>query len=159
LAGFSIVFIVWGDPVKQTFIGGYFESLSIVPSLSCNGFYEPMNRYPVKVKKNRVLPLKMELFNGGGQVITDFNLLSSPILRITHSTDAFVIPVDVSEDALPAGLGTDGNEFVFTDEGYWQFNLKTKNYSAPGTYTIEAISGDEWQYRIDPNCVTIFTIY
>ena len=39
-------------------------------------------------------------------------------------------PIDVTAEALPAGLGTEGNQFGFTDEKKWQFNLNTKNYTA-----------------------------
>jgi len=64
---------------------------------------------------------------------------------------------DVTDDALPAGAGTDGNQFEFLDSK-WQFNLKTKNYSAAGTYTTTMESGDEAEYLIDPTCEATFVI-
>ena len=67
-------------------------------------------------------------------------------------------PVDVTDDALSAGQGTDGNQFVFNDEDKWQFNLKIKNYDAPGTYTITMVSGDDSEYVIDPTCEASFVI-
>jgi len=47
--------------------------------------------------------------------------------------------VDVNDDAFPAGQGTEGNQFEFSGDR-WGFNLKTKNYSSPGTYTISMLS-------------------
>lgn len=41
-------------------------------------------------------------------------------------------------------------------DGAWQYNLKTSNYTAPGTYTITIVSGDETEYRIDPSCEAAF---
>ena len=64
---------------------------------------------------------------------------------------------DVSAYALSTGQGTDGNLFVFTGSG-WQFNLKTKNYEAPGTYTITMVSGDGAEYRVEPTCEAQFVI-
>ena len=60
------------------------------------------------------------------------------------------------DDALPGGQSTEGNQFVFTEEGKWQFNPKTKNYTAEGTYTIKMESGDFLEYAIDPDCETTF---
>ena len=52
--------------------------------------------------------------------------------------------VDVTDDALPAGFGTDGNEFEYNlGVQVWQYNLKTKDYTAAGTYTITIVSGDD----------------
>ena len=41
----------------------------------------------------------------------------------------------------------EGNQFDYT-AGKWRFNLKTKNYTAAGTYTIKLISGDELEYSV-----------
>jgi hypothetical protein len=64
--------------------------------------------------------------------------------------------VDISDDALSSGQSSEGNQFVFTDDGIWQFNLKSKNYTASGEYMVTAVSGDETEYTIDPACVTSF---
>jgi hypothetical protein len=40
----------------------------------------------------------------------------------------------------------------------WQFNLKTKNYTAQGTYTVSIVSGDEGEYTIDPPVQAEFVI-
>ena len=46
---------------------------------------------------------------------------------------------------------------MFTGSG-WQFNLKTRNYEAPGTYTITMVSGDGAEYRVEPTCEAQFVI-
>ena len=55
-------------------------------------------------------------------------------------------------------MGTDGNIFEYNpDTLMWQFNLKTKNYTAPGTYTITMKSGDENEYLVE-TCTATFVI-
>lgn len=64
---------------------------------------------------------------------------------------------NVTQYALTAGMGT-GDNFAFTDEGTWQFNLSTSNYTAPGTYTLRIQTGDSSEYVINPGCITRFII-
>ena len=117
-----------------------------------------MNNYPVGVKKNRALPLKVKLFSVyGGVAQTDADLAAPPLVQVFFDGDSEPAQ-DVSSDALSAGQGSEGNQFVFTGEGKWQFNLKTGNYTAPGTYAIYMESGDDTVYVIDPTCETGFTV-
>jgi hypothetical protein len=74
------------------------------------------------------------------------------------------LPVDVTEDALPAGQSTEGNAFVFQG-GQWAFNLLTTNYSAPDSYTVRVFSGDQDEYRLGggilgslPTCEATFVV-
>ena len=137
----------------------WYENLYSQPPLSCSGFEPPMENYPVTVKgKNAALPLKAQLFDSENNLITDFDLEAAPVLQVIFTPSQGGEPLDVSDQALPAGQGTEGNQFVFTDEGKWQYNLKTKNYSAPGTYTITMVSGDESEYKIEPTCETSFVV-
>jgi PKD repeat protein len=117
-----------------------------------------MAEYPVTVKFNRALPLKANLFDSEGTVLGDTNVVASPVVQIFYDSGVGGSPVDVTSDALSAGQGSDGNQFVFSDNGNWQFNLKIKNYTAPGTYTVSMESGDSSEYIIDPTCVTEFVI-
>jgi hypothetical protein len=65
----------------------------------------------------------------------------------------------VEIEALPAGQGDEGNQFVFTDDEKWQFNLKTGNYTAPGTYTVFMESGDDAEYVFEsPTCMAEFVV-
>lgn len=122
-------------------------------SFSCIGFEPPMDK-PVGVhKKNRVLPLKMELRDQAGVPITGLN--ASPLVEVDFSGGGSA--TDPADTYLPAGQGDEGNQFVFTDSK-WQFNLQTVNFSGPGTYTIKAISGDPDEYLIDPTCTATFVI-
>ena len=63
--------------------------------------------------------------------MTDYGLTAPPVVQVWYE---FGTPTadDVSDEALPAGQGDEGNQFVFTEGGKWQFNLKTSNYTAPG---------------------------
>jgi hypothetical protein len=126
------------------------------PQLVCNGFEPPMETYPVTVKGNRALPLKAQLFDADGYFVTDMDIVAAPVLQVMFQSVTGGTPEDVTDLALPAGLGNEGNQFVFTDELKWQYNLKTKDYTASGTYTISIVSGDDAEYVIDPACETSF---
>ena len=65
---------------------------------------------------------------------------------------------NVTEDAFPAGNGTVGNQFEYTGGANWQFNLKSSNYTASGTYMVTVESGVDSEYLIAPSCVTSFVI-
>ena len=150
--------------------------------LECSGFYAPMDDHPVTANGNRVFPLKMELFDSGGFEITGAVLLSPPVVDVmfTPSPMNHLLERCYLHHAVPwcdswyehkyggedgaggddidfAGHGSSGNQFVYTDEGIWQFNLKSKRFKGNGTYAVTALSGDEAEYTIDPLCVTSFS--
>jgi hypothetical protein len=129
-----------------------------VPVLSCDGFAAPMAIHPVKAKKNRAFPLKMELFDADGFEQTDIELVAAPVVTVMFASSESGDAVDVSNDALKSNQGSDGNLFEYTDDGIWQFNLKSKGY-ASGTYYVTVNSGNPLEYVIaEPSCVTSFTI-
>jgi parallel beta-helix repeat protein len=125
------------------------------PGYACSGFEPPMDKGAVKVKKNRVLPLKIELLDGD-YPLTDVDIIAPPVIQVIFQPTVGDAE-DVTDEALSAGQGMDGNQFFFTGSN-WQFNLKTKNYSASGTYTITMVSGDECQYVIESACTAQFVI-
>jgi len=134
------------------------EGDSAVTAHACAGFYSPMEDYPVKAKKNRVFPLKMELFDGDGFELEGSDLAAAPVLQVIYRAVDGITALDVSSDALSAGAGSEGNQFAYTSDGIWQFNLKSRNYSSNGEYMLTAVSGDDAEYVIDPACVTSFLI-
>ena len=51
---------------------------------------------------------------------------------------------------LPLGSANDDNIFRFDlDSGQWIYNLGTKLFTAPGTYTVMVSSGDASEYTIE----------
>jgi len=115
-----------------------------------------MAHYPVKAKKNRTFPLKMELFDENWLAQTD-ELIAAPVVAIDFASSTIIEAVDVSRDALSFGQGSDGNKFELTDDEIWQFNLKSKGYQA-GTYIVTVTSGNDLEYTINPTCETSFTV-
>ena len=99
--------------------------------------------------------MKAQLLDANQTPATDADLSSFPVLEITFSPASGGDPVDVTNDALAVGLGTQGNQFEFTGQR-WQYNLDTSNYTAPGTYTLTMVAGDT--YVISPTCVARFSI-
>jgi hypothetical protein len=128
-----------------------------VACYSCIGFDPPMDKGAVKVKKNRVLPLKAQLLDDNGNLLTDLDIAAPPVIQVMYQSQPGEDPEDVTDQALSAGMGTEGNKFEFDGEK-WHFNLKTKNYTASGTYTISMVSGDESEYVIDPTCTAVFVV-
>jgi hypothetical protein len=127
-------------------------------TLTCNGFDAPMNKStPVRVRKNRVLPLRATLTNDQGQLVDDLGISAPPLVVVEFDDGLGGDSVDVSDDALPGAFGTAGNQFEFVN-GKWVFNLVNENYSAPGTYTASMVSGDSSEYTIDPTCSAQFVI-
>ena len=98
------------------------------------------------------------MVDGGGNEITDTDLNTDPVIQVLFTSYGEITAEDVSDEVLPAGHGTDGNEFEFTDDGIWQFNLKSKNYSASGEYVVTVVSGDDSEYLIDPTCISSFVV-
>lgn len=136
----------------------YVEVALSAPIVSCSGFEAPMANYPVKAKKNRAFPLKFELYDSSGHEVMGVDLNSAPVIQVIFTSANGGAAIDVTDDALSSGQGTDGNQFVFTEDGKWQFNLKSNNYTAEGEYLVSAIAGDEAEYTIDPTCVTSFVV-
>jgi hypothetical protein len=124
----------------------------------CSGFFLPMAVFPVKAKKNRVFPLKIELIDLDGFELSDLELGAPPVVQVLFSSISGEAPIDVSGDVLSMGAGSEGNQFAFTSDGVWQFNLGSRNYSAKGEYVVTAVSGDDSEYTIAPPCVTSFVI-
>lgn len=125
--------------------------------VACVGFEPPMADYPVTVRGPRALPLRAVLLGADGVEVTDAELSAAPVVQVWFDAGDGNA-VDVTGEALPVGLGDDGNQFVYTGSGRWQFNLKTSAYSSPGTYTVFLESGDSSEYGVEPTCVTEFVV-
>ena len=113
---------------------------------------------PVTIKKNRALPLKAQMFDTDNLLITDLDIAAPPVIQVQFTSAIGQPAVDISDDAYPAGEGTDGNQFVFSDDR-GRFNLKTRNQTAVGIYTVTMLSGDNTEYVIDPTCEATFVIH
>ena len=127
------------------------------PVYTCVGFQSPADK-PIDVKKNRTLPLKAQLFHMDGSPVVGTDVVIDPVLKVFFKSDTGGGTIDVTGAAHPVGSGTDGNQFVFTTDGIWQFNLKITGYTAKGTYTLSIESGDKSEYLIDPVCKASFVI-
>lgn len=138
---------------------GRIESLEMdsAPSISCSGFDSPVGDTAVTVKMNRAVPFKARIQDENLQYIDDLGLTAPPVIQVTFIPNGGGDAVDVTDDALPAGAGTEGNEFEFIND-QWQFNLKIKNYTAAGTYEVEMVSGDDSEYVIEPSCTGTFVV-
>lgn len=134
------------------------ENTSCKQVIACTGFESPMNKSPVRVKKNRALPLKAGLFGSDTFARTDADLVAPPVVQVVLAPTVENSDPVTADDVLPAGKGSEGNQFVFTDEGVWQFNLKTSGFTAPGTYTITMESGDSETYYFSQQCNAEFVI-
>ena len=131
---------------------------SLSPSLRCVGFEPPMADYPVRFKRNHSLPLRAEVFETDGLALTDLDLAAPPVVQVWFDSGTDDDAIDVSDEVLPVGQGDEGNQFIFTEAGKWEFILGTKNYKALGIYTVSMRTGDQSEYVFDPTCVTEFVV-
>jgi hypothetical protein len=126
--------------------------------LTCEGFLPPFDQpLSIKKKENRAIPVKMVLRDLFGNFITDADLSAPPLVQVSVNGDSGSDIDGYNGDLLPAGLSDDGNEFRYDpDSQQWIINLGTKQYTAPHTYNVTVIPGDD-SYVIDPNCGQTFT--
>lgn len=133
---------------------GIIYAITFPTVLTCSGFGAPLDNGPVTVNKNRALPFKALLYEGSTPV-TNVELADAPpVIEVTYFSGTGPA-VDVSADAVPVGLDTEGNQFVFVD-GVWRYNLSTKHYSARGTYVVTMEAGNS--YFITPTCTASFIV-
>jgi hypothetical protein len=148
-----------GEPVLCTSAAAvtHIEFVGTAPAYACIGFEPPLADGPVTARGNRALPLKAELLDEDGIALTDADLGAAPVVQVTYHSGIGATPDDVSDQALWAGQGTDGNRFEFSS-GRWRFNLKVGNYTSPGTCVISMISGDGAEYQVEPTCEAQFVV-
>jgi hypothetical protein len=151
---YATVYAEESDPPSISFGGVAIYKLFDINTYSCVGFEPPMHKTPLKIKKNRALPLKIKLFDSNDEEVTNTGISSAPVLKIEYSPPVGDT-VDVSDKAFPVGLGTEKNQFEYTGSK-WRYNLKTSNYSEEGVYTISVVSADG--YFINPECQASFLI-
>ena len=126
--------------------------------LSCVGFENTTNNGSGNVRNIKVLQLEADLVNSDGNIIIGTDIASPPVLHVVMVNAGGSTATDVTDIALSAGKRTAGNQFVFTSNGTWQFNLMTKNYTTPGTYTVSILTGNIFEYVINPTCTATFVI-
>jgi hypothetical protein len=139
--------------------------------LSCVGFEAPMHQAFLpdalgggviarKVKKNKTLPFKAEVFDLDGLPVTDLIAASPPEIYVIFITGLPTVAIDVTADALPNGKRTDGPQFIVISGDTWSYNLPVKGFTETGIgqYYASIISGDPDEYVISPGCVGVFVI-
>jgi hypothetical protein len=133
------------------------EFVDAAPAYACQGFEWPLDHGPVTVRRNLALPLKAELVDEHGSELRRGDLSALPVVQVTYQSGIGTTAEDVSDEVMSLGRGGDANTFVYF-LGKWRFYLRVKNYSAPGTYTVSMVSGDETEYRFDPICEAQFVV-
>jgi hypothetical protein len=95
--------------------------------------------------------------DANGMAVGDAGIVAPPVLQVIFQPAGGGTAIDVSGEALPAGMGTEGNQFEYSpSDGLWHYNLKTGNYDAPGTYNLAIVTGNEGEYLINPACTAVF---
>lgn len=146
--------IAGGIPGEGLILDNFlYNRMDTVENLSCEGFEPPMDQGAVTVgnsQKRQVLPLLAQLKRSDGSVVANTDLSWPPVVQVTY-TSTLIDAIDITPSALRLSYKTAGNQFVFQGD-QWLFNLSVKDYTAPGTYTIEMRSGDETTYKFEPTC-------
>lgn len=106
---------------------------------TCSPFEPPMDKtVMVKAKARRILPLKIVCTDENGIELTDQDI-ASPEVEVSK-VGGGAVTTD-GEEFLISGKGTDGNQFVYDGNRFWQFNLNTRNFSGEGAYEISVNPG------------------
>ena len=148
-------------PLANGDISGVFPSINLIyaPAISCVGFQAPFDT-PIALQKksNRAIPLQIQLEDQTGTPLTPTTLnAAAPIVDISFSSGSNPA-TDVTDDLLPAGQSSTGNQFTFNSTtNTWQYNMGTSQFTASGTYTVTVRTGDGTQYAISPSCLQTFT--
>lgn len=129
-----------------------------VPAHSCVGFESTANNGRGQGNRTRVLRLKADLVTRDGNIIIGTDIISPPVLHVVMADTGGTNAMDVTDFALNAGRGNAAKQFVFSSDGTWQFNLMTRNYTTPGTYTVSILTGSIFEYIIQPTCTATFVI-
>ena len=135
-------------------------SIVPVPLISCvgsdTGIFDAPLDMPVTVNKRaRTLPFNMMLIDEYGNALTDADITPPMIaIKVTPGDSPSAPP---PEELESVGKGDDGNLFTFSGVK-WGFNLKTKNFSGAGEYTVTVISSDPSSYVVSPTCEGSFYI-
>jgi hypothetical protein len=125
------------------------------PAFSCEGFEAPMDNYPVSSRRgNRPFPLRMRLFDADGFEVTGLDVAAAPVVQVLFSSAPSSEPVDVTSETESRGSASEGNQFVYTDDGPWRYNLALPRGAAAGEYLVTVTSGDDSEYVIEPACMT-----
>ena len=110
----------------------------------------------LKAKKNGALPVKLQLFDADGYLVTDADLAALPVVNVSFAPSNGDPSIDVTDSLLPVGQANEDNIFRFdSDEDKFFYNLSSKPYKAPGDYTVTAVAGDS-SYEIE-GCSQTFT--
>ncbi len=126
-------------------------------SCAWGGFEPPFDvELTLKKKTKRAIPVQMALEDDSETIITDADVAAPPVVNVIFSPSGGGADVPATDDLLPLGQSNDDNVFRFdTDEMKWIYNLGTKPFLAPGTYTVTAVAGDA-SYTIDSSCTGSF---
>jgi YVTN family beta-propeller protein len=131
------------------------------PEIACSGFSAPFDQ-PVALKKkvNRAIPLKIQLTDGSGSIITDQSIVARPVVNVLFNGQVFgTVPPDDSE-LLPPGVANEENIFRYdAASSQWVYNLGTKQFGATGIYEVTVAGGDDSEYiltAVNGACGQIF---
>lgn len=137
---------------------GIRATVHAVPALTCEGFLPPFNRPRTMKRGGRTIPLKVRLFDDTAAPVTAGLLSAPPLVELLYTPEEGAEPIDVTAFVAPAGRSDRGQAFRPAGEGKWIFNLKTKKFLPPGTYTVLMGSGDGTGYVVEPTCTGTFVI-
>lgn len=123
-------------------------------ALNCQGFLPPFDEpLTLKAKVSRAIPVKMVLTNLYGNIITDADIITPPVVNVSFDS---ANSLNYDNNLVPPGLSDDSNAFRYDPiDQLWIINLATKQFSSPGTYTVTVLPGDD-SYVIE-GCSQTFT--
>ena len=154
--------ILIGAPRNYTiprYGSAYLYEVKGAKSIDCIGFDAPLDDYPVTIKGRRpALPLRATLEFEDETLVTDIDITKPPVAQVYFDSAEDDQAMDITSDLVRSITPDEGNEFLFTPGGVWQYILGLDDYSASGTYTVTMESGDTDDYDFNQECMTQFIV-
>jgi len=134
------------------------EPADLPSNLHCVGFDAPFDDGPVTGEGR--LSISAELLDAVDSSVTDDGIAAAPVAQVLfNEVESNVLPIDVTGNSMGRRGGGLGNQFFYSDKkDKWIHGLLTNKFTAPGTYTITMVSGDDSEYVIEPTCKVLYIV-
>ncbi len=122
------------------------------------GFDAPFDDGPVTGKGR--LSISAELLDTDSVPVTDDGIVAAPVAQVLfNAVPSNVLPIDVTGHRMGQSRNGLGNRFFYSDKkNKWIHGILTNKFTAPGTYTITMVSGDDSEYVIEPTCKVLYIV-
>ena len=115
----------------------------------------------INKKAKGAIPVKFQLIDADGYLVTNQDITAPPVINVIFNGVVYGDGTNDEEVLEPVGKSNEDNVAAYNSEnGFWEYRVATKQFSASGTYSVIVRSGDMNEYTIGTTggqCNQIFT--